>query len=262
ALGAVPGVEVQVTGAARFVAADLRVLTGVAPDGLRPGDHLLLPAPVAEPEARRVVDWDRAHPLMRFVDLRETVVGLGPLTAGAAGPTAAPALPWVTDVATLESEGWTVLARTGDLRPVLAWRDRGGVRAFAFGAHPSQTDLVLRTAFPTLVANLVELFRGSGRAPLGVRDDAGDRVTEPGIARIDGREVTVSLLDETQSRLPGPQPDDREAAAGPPLRVERPTPLAWWLVAIAALALLIEWWGWARGPGAPSRPAIPAPGRR
>ncbi|MBW6457401.1 MAG: VWA domain-containing protein, partial [Trueperaceae bacterium] len=47
ALGAVPGVEVQVTGAARFVAADLRVLTGVAPDGLRPGDHLLLPAPVA-----------------------------------------------------------------------------------------------------------------------------------------------------------------------------------------------------------------------
>ena len=60
-----------------------------------------------------------------------------------------------------------MLARTGDLRPVLAWRDREGVRAFAFGAHPSQTDLVLRAAFPTLVANLVEVFRGSGRAPLG-----------------------------------------------------------------------------------------------
>ncbi len=262
ALGAVPGVEVQVTGAARFVAADLRVLTGVAPDGLRPGDHLLLPAPAAEPEARRVADWDRAHPLMRFVDLRETVVGLGPSTGGATGPATAPALPWATDVATLESEGWTVLARTGDLRPVLALRERDGVRAFAFGAHPSQTDLVLRAAFPTLVANLVELFRGSGRAPLGVRADDGARVTEPGLARVGGREVTVSLLDETQSRLPGPQPDDRETNAGAPLRVERPTPLAWWLVAIAALALLIEWWGWARGPGARSRPMTPAPGRR
>jgi hypothetical protein len=262
ALGAVPGVEVQVTGSARFVAADLRVLTGVAPEGLRPGDHLLLPAPAEEPVARRVADWDRAHPLMRFVDLRETVVGLGPLDAGAAGPATGRARPWATDVATLEGEGWTVLARTGDLRPVLAWRDREGVRAFAFGAHPSQTDLVLRAAFPTLVANLVEVFRGSGRAPLGVRADDGTRVTEPGIARVAGREVTVSLLDETQTRLPGPQPDDREAAAGAPLRVERPTPLAWWLVAIATLALLIEWWSWARGPGAPSRPATPAPGRR
>jgi hypothetical protein len=263
ALGAVPGVEVQVTGSARFVAADLRVLTGAGPDGLRPGDHLLLPAPAAEPEARRVADWDRAHPLMRFVDLRETVVGLGPMAAASdVAPAPTPALPWATDVATLEAAGWTVLARTGDLRPVLAWRDRDGVRTFAFGAHPSQTDLVLRAAFPTLVANLVEVFRGSGRAPLGVRADDGSRVTEPGIARVAGREVTVSLLDATQTRLPGPQPDDREAAAAAPLRVERPTPLAWWLVAIAALALLIEWWSWARGPGAPSRPATPAPGRR
>jgi hypothetical protein len=260
ALGAVPGVEVQVTGSARFVAADLRVLTGVGPGGLRQGDYLLVPAPAAEPEARRVADWDRAHPLMRFVDLRETVVGLGPL-AGTAG-SAAPALPWATDVATLEAEGWTVLARTGDLRPVLAWRDRDDVRVFAFGAHPSQTDLVLRAAFPTLVANLVDVFRGSERAPLGVRADDGARVTEPGVARVGGREVSVSLLDERQSRLPGPQPDDRDAAQRSPLRVERPTPLAWWLVAVAALALLIEWWTWARGPGAPSRPATPVPGRR
>jgi len=266
ALGAVPGVEVQVTGSAPFVAADLRVLTEAAPDALRPGDHLLLPAPAAEPEARRVADWDRAHPLMRFVDLRETVVGLGPLGEGAgadgAGATGRAARPWASDVATLEAEGWTVLARTGDLRPVFAWRVRDGVRAFAFGAHPSQTDLIFRAAFPTLVANLVDVFRGSDRAPLGVRADDGARVTEPGVARVAGREVTVSLLNEGQSRLPGPQPDDREAAGGAPLRVERPTPLAWWLVAIAALALFIEWWSWARGPGAPSRPATPSPGRR
>ena len=268
ALSAVPGVEVQVTGAAPFVAADLRVLTGVGADGLRPGDHLLLPAPASEPEARRVVDWDRAHPLLRFVDLRETVVGLGPVApgtgdVGAAGPAFGPAaLPWSADVAGLEAQGWTVLARTADLRPVLAWRERAGVRVLAFGAHLSQTDLVFRAAFPTLVANLIDVFRGGDRAPLGVRADDGSRVTEPGLARVDGREVTVSLLDERQSRLPGPQPDDRGADGGAPVRVERPTPLAWALVAIAALALLIEWWSWARGPGAPTQPPTPAPGRR
>jgi hypothetical protein len=263
ALSAVPGVEVQVTGSAPFVAADLRVLTGVGPDGLRPGDHLLLPAPASEPEARRVADWDRAHPLLRFVDLRETVVGLGPTAPASAAPPGGPAaLPWSTDVAALEAEGWTVLARTGDLRPVLAWRERAGVRVFAFGAHLSQTDLVFRAAFPTLVANLIDVFRGGDRAPLGTRADDGARVTEPGLARVDGREVTVSLLDERQSRLPGPQPDDRGSDGGAPVRVERPTPLAWALVAVAALALLIEWWSWARGPGAPTRSPTPAPGRR
>jgi len=255
ALGAVPGVEVQVTGTAAFVAADLRVLTGVDPLGLRPGDHVLLPMPAAEPEGRRVADWQRAHPLLRFVDLRETVVGLGPTAPAPPGA----ALPWASAAAALEAEGWTVLATTGDLRPVLAWRERGGVRVFAFAMHPSQSDLVFRPAFPTLVANLLDAFRGAARMPLGVRADDGARVAEPGLARVGGREVTVALLDETQSRLPGPQPDDREAESASPVRVERPTPLAWLLVAVAAVALLVEWWAWARGPGAPAGAPTGAP---
>jgi len=249
ALTAVPGVEVQVTGAAAFVAADVRVLTDVDPGNLRPGDHLLLPAPAAAPEGRRVADWARGHRLMRFVDLRETVVGLGPTVEAPVGA----ARPWASDVATLEAEGWTVLARTGELRPVLAWRDRAGVRAFAFGMHPSQTDLVFRPAFPTLIANVLDALRGLERLPLGVRADDGARVVEPGLARVGGREVSVSLLDEDQTRLPGPRPDDLEVAAPAPLRVERPTPLAWWLVAVAAAALLAEWIAWARGPGRHTR---------
>jgi len=259
ALSAVPGVAVQVTGAAARIASDLRVLTGTGPVGLRPGDYLLLPPPVAPPsavEGRRVADWDRGHPLLRFVDLRETVVGLAPLPGGA-GASVAIAPPWLASVAELEADGWVVLALTGDLRPVLAWRDRDGVRAFAFGMHPSQTDLVFRPAFPTLIANVLDAFRGEARADLGVRADGGARVTEPGVARIGGRAVAVSLLSESQSRLPGPAPDDTAAPAAAPMRVERPTPLAWTLVAVAALALFSEWWTWARGPGAPS----PSPAR-
>jgi hypothetical protein len=259
ALGAVPGVEVQVTGAAARLAADLRVLTGVDPDGLRPGDHLLLPPldPAVEPEARRVADWDRAHPLLRFVDLRETVVGLVPRPDGADG-----GRPWLATSAELEADGWAVLARTADLRPVFAWRERDGVRVFAFGMHPGRTDLVFRPAFPTLVANLLDRFRGEARADLGVRDDEGARVAAPGLARVGGRVVAVNLLNEAQSRLPGPADDDRGQEAAPALRVERPTPLAWTLVALAAAALLSEWWAWARGPGAPSPSRSPAPRRR
>jgi hypothetical protein len=155
-----------------------------------------------------------------------------------------------------------VLARTADLRPVFAWRDRDGVRAFAFAAHPSQSDLIYRPAFPTLIANLLDTFRGEARVPLGVRGDDGARVSEPGLTRVGGEVVAVSLLNEAQSRLPRPAPDDAEAASESPVRVERPTPLAWSLVALAALALLTEWWAWARGPGAPRPLPIPAPRRR
>ena len=96
------------------------------------------------------------------------------------------------------------------------------------------------------------------RADLGVRADGGARVTEPGVARIGGRAVAVSLLSESQSRLPAPAPDDTAAPAAAPVRVDRPTPVAWTLVAVAALALFSEWWTWARGPGAPSlSPARP-----
>lgn len=257
ALAAVPGVEVQVTGSAAFVAADLRVLTGAAPDGLRAGDYLLLPAPADDPQARRVVEWDRAHPLLRFVDLRETVVGLGPAATGAAGRA-----PWSATAAAAEADGWTVLARTGDPRPVFAWRQRDGVRAFAMGMHPSQSDLVFRAAFPTLIANVLDAFRGAERAPLGVVADDGRRVVDPGTATVGGRQVVVSLTSEAQTRLPGPAPDDLADEPPPPLRVERPTPLAAILLAVAVAALLIEWWAWASGPGARSPAPAAAPRRR
>ena len=244
ALRAVPGVETRVTGLARTTPADVRVLTGVAPDQAPEGDLILLEAPVEDPEYVSVGSWDRAHPLLRFVDLREVVVGL----SAEGGDRLAP-----------DEPGWTVLARTSELRPVLRWRDDQRGRVLQFLMHPSQTDLVFRPAFPTLVANVLDRFRGEARVPLGVPRDDGVPVTEPGPLELGGRSVTASLLSAEQTRLPGPGPDDT-SDPGPLLAVERPTPLSAWFLALAALALLAEWWLWSRGVGAVARRPRPVRG--
>jgi hypothetical protein len=232
ALNAVSGVAPRVTGAARNVPADVRVLTGDDPDDLPPGDVILLPAPRGEPEYRAIAEWDRAHELLRFVDLREVVVGLAPAD-GAVGE---------------GGGGWQVLASTDDLRPVLRYREHADGRVMQFLFHPAQSDLVFRPAFPTLVANVVERFRGEARVALGVRADDGTRVVRPGVVRIGGRDLVANLLEPSQTRLPGPGPDDL-AVREPVLRVERPTPIAAWLVAAALAFLVIEWWLWSRGAG-------------
>ncbi len=261
AFAAVPGTEVTVTGAAARVAADVRVLTGADPDALAPGDYVVVAPATPEPRAGSIADWARTDPLLRFVDLREVAVGLSPVQPVLEGSDRAP-LPWAATRAQLETAGWRVLAWTADQRPVLAYRERSGVRVLAFAVHPSQTDLVFRAAFPTLVANLLDAYRGADRAPLGTIDDGGDRIATPGLARVGGRDVTVSLLAEEQTRLPLPAPDDRVPEAEAPLRVERPTSIAAWLLAIAAAALLVEWLAWVRGPGARARAPRAAPGPR
>ncbi len=260
AFEAVGGVEMRVTGSAGRLAGDLRVLSGADPATLAPGDHLLMPAPVADAvlQRQRVAGWQRAHPLLRFVDLREVVVGVAPIApVGSAEPP-----PWATDVQGAEAAGWTVLAHTAELRPVLAYREREGVRALALGFHPAQTDLVFRPAFPTLMANALDHFRGVPRLPLGSLDEQGRRLSQPGQVTVAGRQLSVSLLSEAQSRLPAPAPDDAEAAADSLLPIERPTPFAWILVLIAVLALALEWWAWSAEHRLPPRPTNLGLGRR
>ncbi len=245
ALRAVPGVSTRLTGLARTTPADVRVLTGVDPDDAPAGDLILLPALQAQPDYVTIGSWDRSDPLLRFVDLREVVVGLAPDAAAGVGQ---------------DDPGWTVLARSADLRPVLRWREDARGRIFQFLVHPSQTDLVFRPAFPTLMANVLERFRGEARVALGATGDDGRPITVPGPAEVGGRPVTASLVAAEQTRLPGPGPDDL-AEAGPLLGVERPTPLAAWLLGLAALLLVAEWWLWSRGPGATTRRPRPS-GRR
>jgi len=151
ALSAVPGVTVRVNPRAADVSADLRVLTAnVDPAGLAPGAYLLFPPAASKPEYQLIRDFDRGSPLMRFVDLQDVVVGLDPART-----------PWKA------GGGWQVLASTGDLEPVLRYRDAGGVRVLQAAFNPSQTDLVLRVAFPALVANLVREIRGDDRVAMG-----------------------------------------------------------------------------------------------
>jgi Ca-activated chloride channel homolog len=243
ALNAVAGVAPRVTGLARTTPADVRVLTDPDRTALPAGDLIVLPAPRAEPSYAAVAEWDRAHPLLRFVDLREVIVGLD------ASPTAAE-----------DGLGWQVLARSADLRPVLRYREDDERRVLEFMFHPTQTDLVLRPAFPTLIANVVERYRGEGRVELGRRDDDGRLIGEPGPVRVDGRLRVANLLEPTQTRLPGPGPDDL-AEREPGVRVERMTPLAAWLVAAALLFLVAEWLLWTRGAGLRAASAGARPGR-
>src|SRR5690606_2436538 len=130
AVAAVPNTEVRYSNGARLLEADLKVLTRGDAGGPEPGNYLVVPPPTAEPRFAVVNDWDRAHPLLRFVDLSELVVGLDE-----------GATPWEPDPA------WRVLARTTDLTPVMRVRDDGARFELQLAFHPSQSDVTLRPAF-------------------------------------------------------------------------------------------------------------------
>jgi len=187
ALEAMPNSETSLVRAAALVPADLHVLTRASAEGLPPGHYVLFAPPAEAPEYRVIRDWDRAHDLLRFVDLRDAVVGLDP-TSEAFG----------------EEDGWQVLARTADLTPVLRLRDDGDSWILQAAFHPSQTDLVLRPAFPALIANVVAAMEPSERIRLGETAATVDTgpVLEPGVYQRDGAVVLASLFSSAESRLP------------------------------------------------------------
>ncbi len=267
ALTAVPNAEASYSVGARLLSADLRVLRSADAEGLLPGAHLLFAPPAAQPRFAIVRDWDRAHPLTRFVDLRDLVVGLGPVESA-----------WT------EESGWQVLARTSELEPVLRARQVDGAWQVQAAFHPSQSDLVLRSAFPTLIANVVaavhttasvrlgEALPGPELGQSGARSDASEArvVLSPGVFRVSSEVggvagemgVVASLLSAAESRLetapvagllsptqPAPptsgavEIDDadeerarRAREAGSP-----PSPLALALLGLALLLLMAEW---------------------
>lgn len=279
ALQAMPNAQTQLVRAAALVAADLHVLARASAEGLPPGRYLLFAPPAQAPEYGVVKDWDRAHDLLRFVDLRDTVVGLDP-----------------TSDAWEEDERWLVLARTADLTPVLRLREDEDFWILQAAFHPSQSDLVLRPAFPAMIANVVAAMEPTERIRLGETAATGDSgpVLEPGVHALDGTVVLASLFSTAESRLPrsgsifggmaglregqigvpagngaagsGADASERSAAeggsngagaggdvAGPagadaavgangaPTPRERATPIAWALLALALLALTAEW---------------------
>ncbi|HEX7005302.1 MAG TPA: BatA and WFA domain-containing protein [Trueperaceae bacterium] len=239
ALDALPGTEARVSPSPAQVPADVRVTFGPLPDPLPTGNVLSFAAPAEQPEYRTVRDWAQADELFRFVDLRETVVGLAP------------------EMRPPVEEGWETLARAADLTPVIS-RFRDTERTIVRVAfHPSQTDMVLRPAFPAFVANVMTSFRGQASLPLGSSLPEGSTLDgrevevalEPGIYETPAGPVAASLLSAAETSLPAAAaaaPDNRSGTTSADL-VETSRGLWLALVIVASTLLLLEWIGWSRG---------------
>ncbi|MFQ5989247.1 MAG: VWA domain-containing protein [Candidatus Methylomirabilales bacterium] len=200
ALKADPQVQVSVVDPEAFPQAragqDLVVLDNYSPSTIPPGRYLLFRsvpgnAPI---EIRgtvgmpRIVDWDRHHPVTRYLDLSHVVIEaalkIRPLAGGH----------------TLIESQMTPLA--------VAFHGREHRLVFV-GFDPLKSDLPLRAAFPIFISNAlrwlsptrnndVEL-QGIVGTPVKVPLDPA--VTEPTLRRLDGEEREVPIL-RGQAYLP------------------------------------------------------------
>ncbi|MDZ7703086.1 MAG: BatA and WFA domain-containing protein [Trueperaceae bacterium] len=245
-LRAIPGLDLQVRQQAPLEAEgfDARVIVGTPPATVPPGRYLFF-APASEnPSFDRVADWDRSDPLLRFVDLTSATVGFDPARAPL-----------------LEGE-WEILARTAGLEPVIVRRTTLESDVVYLRFHPTQTDITRRIAFPILLTNIVAQFRqqeqlalgsplpADGPVTLNGQSYSGDRASLPGLYTVGGSRYTASLLSADESRLPVAIIADTatRTPALPAADVERQRALGIWLVLLALVVLVGEWWLWSRSP--------------
>ena len=237
-------------------AADVSVAVPAAVGEAVPaGDAVLFAPPESDPEYTEIVTFEQDDPLLRFADLAGVTVAVS--SAPLPRPLA-------------EAE---VLARTADLRPaLLRWRE-GGRTLVYFAFAPGQSDLPRRPAFPIVLANAVEGFRGEARVPLGTPLPGGERLSAPGRAERGGRVYTAAPLPAAESRLAvtavtravlqTPAQDSAQNAGRAETRGEttRETTRnpALWLVGGALALLLGEWLLWSRGRGLTGRTGRSAP---
>lgn len=237
ALGALPGVDRAGSAASADVIVARTDTT--LPDTMAAG-HIRFAPPSPTPRWLQIRDWAAAHPLLRFTELQDVRVGLDP------DPTAEPG-----------TDGGEVLARASDLTPLITLRTEGGAQVVEFAFNPSQSDFIFRPAFPVLMANILDSFRGETAVPLGtalppgttLAGEPAERALDPGVYRTqDGAVITASLLSEAQTLLPGPgapgTAGDRSgrfpAAAAGDLD---PTP---WLLGVLLVLLAAEGLLWRR----------------
>ena len=239
ALEVIPELEYRVLDAADNAPGfDLRIEIGRPPEVLANNAlYISPPDPLARFETVR--GWDRSDSLLRFVDLSQAVVGI-------------PSTP--------APEGWEVLAQTGNLSPVLLRAEENGVSSVFLNVNPAQTDLVNRTAFPLLLANIVGSFRDESRLTLGQplpegsvllngrSEEPVSEVSGPGLYQVNGETLSASLLSAPESRLPAGNPEAGVSGRGV-VGSDRVRSAAPWLIGIACLALLAEWLLWSRERG-------------
>ncbi len=254
----------------------LLIFNGVQPPPLQRGSYLLInTVPQDERlqtqgtvEQPQVIDWERQHPLLQFVDLTdlriETSLALKP-QAGARS--------------LVDAEGFSLLGVIED----------PGLRVVTLGFDLMQSDLPMRVAFPVLINNVLRWVNpeadgfAAGQVQAGtpyplffdtpidrveVQDPQGkERVYEvqenpwlfPDAQRVgvyilrfgeSKRYLTVNLLDEAESNiapadaLPSLDPSAGSGGLQPAGVVE--TPLWPYLLLGAVAVLLGEWYVWCR----------------
>ncbi len=182
---------------------DVVVFDGVSPPKVGPGNTLFVHA--ASPEAPaevtgrlvrpNVLDWDRRHPVMRFVSLANVQIA---------------------ETLTARARPWGRTLAEGEAGPLIVAGERGGTRGLYLGFNPvvPQSDFCLKVAFPIFISNAVSwLAERPGRdetvqarageiaaidVPPGVKEV---RITDP-----DGRRTTLPvganpvLFDGTERR--------------------------------------------------------------
>lgn len=202
------------------------------------GDAVLFAPLETNPSYTEIAAFEQGDPLLRFADLAGVTVALS--SAPLPRPLAQAA----------------VLARTADLRPVLLrWREAGRTLVY-FAFHPEQSDLPRRPAFPIVIANAVESFRGEARVPLGTPLPGGGLLTEPGRVERAGRVYTAAPLPAAESRLAVTATSQNAAQSrvqAGRAESEATRDPALWLVGGALALLLGEWLLWSRGRGLRAR---------
>jgi Ca-activated chloride channel family protein len=167
---------------------DVVILDGVPAKRVPPGRYLLVnTVPEGIPlevlgrvEAPPIVDWDRTHPAMRYLDLSKVSIQdamrVRPLGGGRA---------------LLES----------NLTPLIYALDEGGMKAIFVGFDLYRTDFPLRVAFPLFVSNALRWLSPS-------------RLEDAGLQLTTGRPVTVSLpAGSRQATLVTPDGRERQLSA-------------------------------------------------
>ncbi len=244
--------------------ADVVILDGHAPERLSPGRYLLINTlaknvpleVVGKVSAPRILEWDRRHPAMRYLDFSNVTI-----------EEAAKVRPLSGGEALVEASS----------TPLIYTFEEGEVKGIFVGFEVARSDLPLRTAFPLFISNALRWLAPEHRiaAPMlapgeiwrlrfpsrvkevEVRDPTGVRYQVPVIrgeagfvgtvkrglytARGGGEErrVVVNLFDEGESRI-APRamvPEPRRGKAS----YRQPLPL-WPLFAFLAL-LTLAWEG-------------------
>ncbi|MFQ5656138.1 MAG: VWA domain-containing protein [Candidatus Methylomirabilales bacterium] len=167
---------------------DLVVLDNYSPNSIPSGRYLLIRsvpgnAPIevfGTVRAPRIVDWDRTHPVMRYLDLANVVIESALKVRPLAG------------AHTLIDSQLTPLA--------LAFQERG-YRLVFLGLDPLKSDLPLRAAFPLFISNAVRWLYPTRIEDLGLQGSVGfplsvgldPRVERVMLRRPDGQERPVPV---------------------------------------------------------------------